>query len=128
VLHHTSRFSTGQADIVLVELGSLGGSHGSTEHILVLLVWEIDIIVSVWMWVFSRVVSIVLPGGSSSKISWMSVSPVLDVELGNRSSLVVLANLHGSLISLVIDSFSSEVPLSLLSESLKNVVRADLHD
>jgi hypothetical protein len=56
------------------------------------------------------------------------VTPVLDIEISHGSSFIVVTNCHCSLIGLVIDCFSSEVPLSLLSKSFKNMLWADLHD
>ena len=58
----------------------------------------------------------------------MTIGPVFDIKVCNRSSFIILTNLHCSLVSLVIDCLSSKVPLSLLSKSLKNVVWANLHD
>lgn len=110
--------------------GLLSGSssHGSSEYILVLLLGEVDVIVSVRVRVLSGVIPVILPGVLSSKVVRSTVAPVLNGKVANGSSLVVIRYLHCSLVGLVIDSLSSQVPLSLLSKSLKNMVGADLHD
>ena len=121
-------FSSGNADLVLLKLLSHSSSEGSSEDIFILLLWEVHIIISVWMRVLSWVVSVILPSGVSSKIFGVAVTPVLDLEVRHGFSLVVVGNGHGSLVSLVINSLGSEEPLSLLSETLKNVVWANLHN
>lgn len=105
-----------------------GGSHGTSEDILVLLLGEIDIIVSVGMGVLSSVVSVILPGRVGSQVGVRSVSPVFNFEVGHRLALVVVGHLHGTLVGLVIDSFGSKVPLLLLSKALEHVVGAHLHN
>ena len=120
--------SGGQTDGVLLELLSSGGSEGSSEHILVLLLWEVHIIVSMWVRILSWVVSVIFPGGVGPEVLWMAITPVLDLEVGNRFTLVVVADSHGSLIGLVVNSLGSKEPLSLLSETLKDVIWANLHD
>lgn len=127
-LHHGGRHIAEKADLMLVVFVSVVVSHSSSENISVLLLWEVDIIESVWMWVLYWVVSVILPGGVGSHVLWMSVAPVLDFEVGHGSSLVVVGNGHGSLVGLVINSLGSQVPLSLLSESFENVIWANFHD
>ena len=108
----------------------LGGSStdGTSEHILVLLLWEVHVIVSVWMRVLRWVISVILPGRFGSQVLWMAIAPVLALEVSHRSTLIIVANFHSSLIGLVIDGFSSQVPLSLLSKSFEDMIWANLHD
>ena len=110
------------------ELLSSGGSHGTSEDILVLLLWEIDIIVSVGMGEFSSVVSVILPGRVGSQVGMGSVAPVFNFQVRHGLALIVVGHLHGSLVGLVIDSFGSKVPLLLLSKALEHVVGAHLHN
>lgn len=113
---------------MLLELLTHGGTEGSSEDILVLLLWEVHIIVSMWVWELSWVVSVILPSGVSSKIFGVTITPVLDLKIGDGFATVVVADSHGSLIGLVVNSLCSKEPLSLLSETLKYVIWADLHD
>ena len=128
MLHHGGGHIAEQTDLVLVGLFSCLSSNGTAENVLVLLLWEVHIIVSVRMRVLSWVVSVILPGGVGPQVRWVAESPVLDAQIRHRFALVVVANLHGSLISLVIDGLSSQIPLSLLPKSLEHMVWADLHD
>ena len=128
MLHHSSGLSTDETDLVSIGLLLSSGSKGTTEEISVLLLWEVHIIKSMGMWVLSWIISVILPGRVASKVLWMTVVPALDVEIAHRSSEVVVGDSHGSLVGLVVNSLSSEHPLSLLSESLKNVIWANLHD
>jgi hypothetical protein len=100
----------------------------SSEEVLVLLVGVVDVIVSVVVSVVLGVVSVILPVRVGLKVARLSVSPGLKLKISDGSSLVVRADAHGSSVGLVIDDFSSGVMLLHLSESLKNVIRADLHD
>jgi len=58
----------------------------------------------------------------------VSETPVFALKVSDRAALVKVAHGHGSLVGLVVNSLSSEEPLSLLTKSFKNVVRANLHD
>ena len=127
-LCHGGRNTTEQANVVLIMLSRGCCSLGTSEDIFVLLLWEVGIIVSVWMREFNWVISVILPSGVRSHVLWMSIGPVLDLEVSDGSAFVVVGDGHGSLISLVVDGLSSQVPLSFLSETLKNVVWANLHN
>jgi len=127
-LSHGGRNTTEQANVVPIMLSRGCCSLGTSEDIFVLLLWEVGIIVSVWMREFNWVISVILPSGVRSHVLWMSVGPVLDLEVSDGSAFVVVGDGHGSLISLVVDGLSSQVPLSFLSETLKNVVWANLHN
>jgi hypothetical protein len=113
---------------VLITVIALSISEGSAEDVSVLLLWEVLVIVSVRMWVFSWVISIILPGGITSQVLWMSIRPALNIQISNRSALVVVSNSHSSLIGLVVDGGSSEEPLSLLTEGFEDMVWANFHD
>lgn len=128
LLHHGGRYTTEQANVVLIMLNRGCCSQGTSEDIFVLLLWEVGIIVSVWMREFSWVISVILPGRVGSEVLWVSIGPVLDLEVSDGSAFVVVGDSHGSLISLVVDGLSSQVPLSFLSESFENVVWANLHN
>jgi len=101
---------------------------GTTENIFVFLFGEINVIESVWMWIYSWVISIVLPSRVRSHIVWMAKSPVFDFTVTYWSSLVVITYCHCSFIGLVVNSLSSQEPLSLFSQSLKNMIWANFHD
>jgi len=58
----------------------------------------------------------------------VSEAPVLDFEVGHGSGLVVVADLHGSLVGGVVDGLGSQEPLSPFPESFEDVVGADLHN
>jgi hypothetical protein len=113
---------------MVLELYTHTGTEGSSEDILVLLFWEVHIIVSMWMWELSWVVSIILPKGVRSKIFRVTITPVLDLKIADGFALVEVTDTHSSLIGLVVNSLGSKEPLSLLSETLKDVVWAHLHN
>ena len=62
LLHHGGRQVAEEANLVLIGFGHGSVSEGSSEDVLVLLLGEVDIIVSVRMGVLDGVVSVVLPG------------------------------------------------------------------
>jgi hypothetical protein len=126
--HHGTRHIAEETNSVSISLCFSTSSKGTSEHISVLLIWEVDIIVSVRVWVLNWVVSVILPCRVGSQVLGSTVTPVLDIEISHGSSFIVVTNCHCSLIGLVIDCFSSEVPLSLLSKSFENMLWADLHD
>lgn len=127
-VHHGGGNTTDETNVVVVSLLLGALSDGTTEDILVLLLWEVDIIVSVWMWVLSNIISVILPSRVRSKVSWVTEAPVLHVDIAYGSTLVIITNGHSSLIGLVINSFSSKEPLSLLSKTFENVIWANLHN
>ena len=128
LLLDSGRRSSSKVEIMMFELflGSL--AHCTSEHILVLLLGEIDIIVSVGMGEFSSVVSVVLPGRVGAEVGAGTIGPILDLKVRHGSAFVVVGYAHGSLVSLVIDGLGSEVPLLLFSKSLEHVVWAHLHN
>jgi hypothetical protein len=111
---------------MLIVFSRLSSSDGTSEEILVLLLREVDVIVSVRVREFSGVVSVILPGRLRSES--LSVGPGLQFQVRDGSVLVVITNLHSSLVCLVIDSFSSEHVLLLFTESFKDVLGANFHD
>jgi len=128
VLVHGGGSAIEEAELVLLSLLSGGSTESTSEDILVLLLWEVHVIVSVWVRVFGWIISIILPGGGGSQVLWMAIAPVLALEVSHRSTLIIVANFHCSLIGLVIDGFSSQVPLSLLSQGLEDMIWANLHN
>lgn len=117
-------------EVVLVLVEFLAGSRalGTTEDVRVLLLGEVHVIHSVWMWELSWIITIVLPSGVGSHVLCATVSPVLDGQVADRLALVIVTDGHGSLVGLIVNGLSSEHPLSLLSEGLENVIWAHLHD
>lgn len=107
-------------------LGSL--TFGTAEYVSVLLLIEVHVIVSMWMWELDWIITIVLPSGVGSHVLSATIGPVLDLQVADRLALVIVTDGHSSLVGLVVDGLGSEHPLSLLSESLKDVIRAHFHD
>lgn len=120
--------SSPEVVLVLFQLLCSSLTPGSAEDIDVLLVLEVDIVVSVGVREFSWVITIVIPSGVSSHVLWATISPVPDRQVTNRFALVVIAYDHSSLVGLVINNLCPKHPLSLLSEGLKDVVWAHFHD
>jgi len=108
-------------------LGLLGGSLGASENVFVLLLGEVDIVVSVRVTELGRVVSVVLPERVGAEVAALSVLPGLQGEVRHGSALVVVGDGHSAFVGLVVDDLSTEIPLLLLLESLEDVVGADLH-
>lgn len=117
-----------ETDRVLLGLLALGVSHGTTEDVLVLHLGEVDAILSVRVRVLFGVVPVIEPSGVGTQVLGMAGSPVLDGQVADRAALVVAADGHAALVSLVVDGFGAQVPLSLLAETLQDVVGAHLHD
>jgi len=128
MLHHSGRFSREKADLVSLSFSSGSGTEGSTEDIFVFLLWEVYIIVSVRMAISSWVISIILPGWLGSEVLWKTIGPVFDIEIWDWFTLIIVTDGHSSLVGLVVNGLSSEVPLSLFSKTFKNVIWADLHN
>lgn len=126
VVVHSLRDSRSKVNLMLIIFSSLSSSDGTSEEILVLLLREVDVIVSVRVREFSGVVSVILPGRLRSES--LSMGPGLQFQVRDGSVLVVITNLHSSLVCLVIDSFSSEHVLLLFTESFKDVLGANFHD
>jgi hypothetical protein len=114
-----------ESEILL--LGLLGGSLGTSENVFVFLFGEVDIIVSVRVTELGRVVSVVLPERVGAEIATLSVLPCLQGKVRDGSALVVIRDGHSAFVGLVVNDFSTEIPLLLLLESLEDVVGADLH-
>ena len=115
-----------KTNAVTFVFSSFGSSLRTSEEITVFLVWEVDIVVSVWMGEFGRVIPVILPSTFSSESC--SVLPCFEFKVRYRSSTVIVTNLHGSLVSLVINWLSTKVPLLLLTKAFENVIGANLHD
>jgi len=61
-------------------------------------------------------------------VQFLPVLPCLKLEITNRLTAVVVAHFHSPFIGLIVDRLSAQEPLLLLTESLKNVIGAHLHD
>jgi len=114
--------------LVLRQLSLFSLTLGTSEDIGVLLLLEVDVIVSVRMWELGGIITIILPGGIGSHVLCTTIGPVSDCEIGHGLAFVVVSDDHGSLVGLIVDCLSSKHPLSLLSKTLKNVIRAHFHD
>ena len=128
VFNYSSWSSWHNTNVMSFVLGGVSVTFGSSENILVFLFWEVRIIISVSMWILHWIISVILPCWFGSQISWVTITPVLDFEVSNGFTSVVFWYVHCSLIGLVVDSFSSQKPLSLFSESFKDMVWANFHD
>ena len=73
---------------MLIVFSRLSSSDGTSEEILVLLLREVDVIVSVRVGEFSGVVSVILPGRLRSES--LSVGPGLQFQVRDGSVLVVI--------------------------------------
>ena len=111
---------------MLLVIGGLFLANGTSEDIGVLLLGEVNIIVSVWVGELCGVVSIIFEQRIRSKLS--TVFPGLQLEIGHGSTTIEVGNLHCSSVGLVVDDFSTGPPLLLLGKGIKNVIWADLHN
>ena len=116
MLEHGGRHVVEETDLMLRELLASTVAHGTSEDVLVFHLGEVDAIVTMRMRELLGIVSVISPSRVDSKVAGMAVGPILDFEIAHRSSLVVAADSHGSLIGLIIDSLGAQVPLSLLAE------------
>ena len=98
----------------------------ATEHIRVFLLWEVHVIVSVWMRVLRGVPPIVLIPAVASQI--LSVVPGLELEVAHRSALVEVADCHCAFVSFVVDRLSTQHMLLLLTKTVKDMVWTNFHD
>lgn len=116
------------ANLIVLLFLLLLSSEGTSEDILVFLLWEVDIIVPEGVRLLDWVIFVILPQTVRSQVSSLSVFPSLQFQIAHRSALVVCANGHCSLVGFVVNNFSSQVPLLFLLETFEDVVWADLHD
>ena len=126
VLPDGLRLVSEEIHAMLLHLSRLGLTDGTSKDVLVLLLGEVDIIVSVGVGELSWDISVILVKRVRSESC--SVIPSLELEVRDGSTTVEIGNLHGSSVGLVVDNFSSGVPLLLLGEAFEDVVGADLHD
>jgi len=70
ILLNSSRGITEKTDLMLFSFSFSSGTKSSSEEIFVFLFWEVYVIVSVWMWILSWIISIILPDRVGSKLSW----------------------------------------------------------
>lgn len=76
---HSSGVSSVKTKLMLLSQFLFSCTNGSTENIFVFLFREVNVIISMWMWVFSNIISIILPSVLRSQVSWVSEAPVFDV-------------------------------------------------
>ena len=111
---------------MFLHLFGLRLTNGTSKDVLVLLLGEVNIVISVGVGELGGIVSIILIEGVRFESS--TEFPSLKLEVGHGTLAVEVRNLHGSSVSFVVDNFSSCEPLLLLTESFENVIRADLHN
>jgi len=128
VLADSSRGAIEHTKLILNIFLLKSGSLGTSEEIAVFLVGEVNIVVAVSVRVPSGVITIVLPEGVGSKVSGLTVFPSLKLKVRHTAVSVEVAHRHGTLVGVVVNHFSAEEPLLFFAETLKNVIRADLHD
>ena len=111
---------------MLFHLLGLRLTNGTSEDILVLLLGEVDIVVSVGVGELGGIVSIILIEGVGFESG--TEFPGLELEISDGTFTVKIRNLHGSSVSFVVDNFSSGEPLLLLAETFEDMIGAHLHD
>ena len=74
---------SGRVEGEVVLLLSLGSAHGTSEDVFVLLLWEVNVIVSVRMTELSGVVSVILPDGVGAEFATLSVLPGLELKVAD---------------------------------------------
>jgi len=128
MLNHSSWLSLEEMDLVVISFFLKSISKSSTENIFIFLFGEVLVIISMWMRILSWVIPVILPSWIRSQVLWMSKGPVFNFKITDWSSIVVVAHSHCSFVSLVVDSFSSQEPLSLFSKTFKNMIWANFHN
>jgi len=128
VFLHGLGLVTSEVDLVLLVFGLHGMALSASEEVTVLLLWEVNIVVSVCVRELSWQIAVILVQGIGSQLVSSTVFPSLELEVRHRAASVVIADLHGAAVGLVVDDFSAEKPLLLLTETLENMVWANLHD
>ena len=101
VIIHSLRAAVEKVKLVTFVLSSLGSAQGTSEEILVFLVWEVDIVVSVWVRVLGWVIPVILPSAFGTKC--LSMLPGFELEIRYGSSAVIVTDCHGSFVRFVID-------------------------
>jgi hypothetical protein len=83
VLHHSGGLTRDKTDLMFI--GFLGSclSEGTSKDVSVFLLWEVYIIVPMWVRILSWIISIILPSGVASQVLWMTILPALDIEIAN---------------------------------------------
>ena len=128
MINHSSRFSLEEMDRVAISFCILCSTQGTSEYIFIFLLWEVHIIISMWMRILSWVISVILPSWITSQVLWRTKGPVLYVKVANWFSLVVITYSHCPFIGLIVDGFSSQEPLSFFSKAFEDMVWANFHD
>lgn len=115
-----------EIQFVVFALFKLALALGSAEEVDILLLWEVNIIVSVRVRELGGHISVVLV--KCVRSNFVTVRPVPEVQIGDGAAAVVVRDFHCSFVSLVVNRLGSESPLFALLELVKNVVGAHLHN
>merc|ERR1719313_2093065 len=125
---HSGRGAIGHGKSMVVVALLLGLAKSTTEEILVFLFGEVDIVHPVGVGVLDGIVAIILVERVGAQVAGFTVVPGFKFQVGDRAAHVEVGNLHGTLVSVVINKFSAESPLLLFTETFEHVVRAHLHN
>jgi len=117
-----------KVEAVLLVLSNIGSANGATEEVLVLLLREVNVIITVGVRELGRVVAIILEVRVRTHVAGLTMFPGLDGEVGDGAALVEVGDDHGTLVGVVVDHLGAQVPLLLFAEALQHVVGAHLHD
>ncbi len=70
---------------------------------------------------------VVLPERVAPHVGCLAVVPGLELQVRDGTVLVEVRDSHGALVRVVVDHFSTQVPLLLFTEQLEDVVGAHFH-
>lgn len=128
VLGNSSGLAISKVEAILLIFSYLSGANGTTEEVLVLLLGEVDVIITVRVGILRGVVAIILVKRVGTHVDSLTVLPRFKGQVSYRAALVEIGNNHSAFVSVVIDHLSAEVPLFLFAEAFENMVGANLHD
>lgn len=117
-----------ETHFVLFVIFHVGVALGATEEVIVFLLGEVNIVVTMSVGVNCGVVPVVLPSGVGSHVSGLTVIPSLELEVRDTALCVEVGDGHGTLVSIIVDHFSTHEPLLLFAETLKDMLGTDLHN
>lgn len=120
------RAGTREIEPVALLFSSCSLTEGTSEEVLVFLLWEVNVIVAMGMRVLSWVPSVISVPRVSPKL--FAVVPGFKLEVTHRSALVVVAHRHRTLVRLVVNRFSAQQVLFLFAQAFKHKVGANFHD
>jgi len=113
---------------MLIIRGRLSFTLVTTEEVCVFHVWEVDIVVSMCVRVRSWIVSVVLPERVGSHICALTVVPGLKLKISDGTVSVEIRDRHSALVSIIVNHFSTEIPLLLFAETFEDMIWAYLHN